>query len=361
MILKIFILWRLGLLILSFWALMAIQKESVDVLALFSLEKDSKYVQSQIQWDGGHYLSIAKFGYLNSSDFAFFPLYPLIIKSLTAVAGNEIFWGLLASNLSFFLFLVILNKFLTAKYSKKIAFNVFVTYLFFPSAFFATVYYSESLFLLLVSLFWYSMKKKQYLLGAVFISLASLTRVIGSFLIISFFYNYFSRAKSSRSFSNKNIIYPFLSAAGIVIYMAYLFVSVGNPFEFHSAQALWGRQVTDPITVIISYAWSYLIEPKPLIDYLDYSLSLLFLIILILGRNKIQSSLWIFSMLTILIPISTGTFTGMPRYLLSSIGAFIIIGKYLEEKPFLKKPVWATSLALQIILYIRFLNGFWVA
>lgn len=360
MILKIFLLWRIGLLILSMWALLVIQKEPIGLSGLFSLEKDSKYVQSQIQWDGGHYLSIAKFGYLFASDFAFFPLYPLIIRSLTAIIGNEIFWGLLISNLSFFLFLNIINKFLTAKYSRKIAFNVFVTYLFFPSAFFATVFYSESLYLLFVSMFWYSINKKKYLLSAIFISLSSFTRVIGSFLIISFFYNYLN-TKSSQINTYKNIIYPFLSATGIIIYMAYLFVAVGNPFQFHSVQALWGRQVTDPITVILSYTWSYFSGLRPPVDYLDYFLSLLFLLILILGRKKIQSSLWIFSILTILIPISTGTLTGMPRYLLSSIGAFIIAGNFLEEKPFLKKPVWAMSLVLQIILYIRFLNGFWVA
>lgn len=361
MTLKIFILWRFGLLILSIWALLAIQKVPIGISGLFSPEFGSIYVQSQVQWDGGHYLSIAKFGYLFASDFAFFPLYPLIVKSLTAIIGNEIFWGLLISNLSFYFFLVIIYKLLSFKYSKKVAFNVFVTYLFFPTAFFTTVYYSESLFLLLAALSLYALDKKKYLISAIFISFLSLTRIIGSFLIISFFYKYISEVGLNQSLKNKNLILPSLSTAGIIIYTLFLYTAVGNPLEFNSVQALWGRQVTDPITVSLSHSRSLLFESKSAIDYLDYFITLLFLTILILGRNKIQSSLWIFSILTILIPMSSGTLTSMPRYVLSSVGAFIIMGIYLEYKPFLKKPFWGMSLILQIILYVRFLNGYWVA
>lgn len=375
MIFKIFILWRLGLFVLSIWGLMAAQIVPNGISGLFSPEFVSIYLQSQLQWDGGHYLSIAKFGYLFASDFAFFPLYPLIIKTLTIIIGNEIFWGLLISNLSFFLFLVTIYKLNSKKYSKKVAFNVLVTYLFFPTAFFTTAYYSESLFLLLVSLFLHSIENKKYLLAAIFISLSSLARMIGSFLIISFFYKFILSEKttgfvprvsiSSAGYKNitssKKIIYPILSTIGIIIYGAFLFNIVGNPFEFNSVQALWGRQITDPITVLLSYSWSYLVELKSPIDYLDYFLTLVFLTILFLGRYKISSSLWIFSVFAILIPVSSGTLTSMPRYLLSSIGVFVIIGKILEEKPFLKKPVWAISLFLQIILYVRFLSGYWVA
>lgn len=328
---------------------------------LFSPEFGSIYVQSQVQWDGGHYLSIAKFGYLFASDFAFYPLYPLIVKSLTAIIGNEIFWGLLISNLSFYFFLVIIYKLSSFKYSKKVAFNVFVTYLFFPTAFFTTVYYSESLFLLLAALSLYALDKKKYLMSAIFISFSSLTRMIGSFLIISFFYKIIVADGLKQTFKNINLVYPGLSAAGIIIYAVFQFTAAGNPFEFNSVQTLWGRQVTDPITVLLSHTSSLLFELKPATDYLDYFITLLFLAILILGRKKIQSSLWIFSILTILTPLSSGTLTSMPRYVLSSIGAFIIMGIYLEDKPFLKKPFWGMSLILQIILYVRFLNGYWVA
>lgn len=321
----------------------------------------SNYLNAVLQWDGGHYLAISKFGYLNPGDFAFFPLYPFLIKTLSLAFGSEVIWGLIISNTAFLVFLLFFYQTLSKKYSKQVAFNSTILYLLFPTAFFATTFYSESLFLFLTYLSFWAMENKKYLIASLAINLSSLTRLLGAALVLSFFYKYFSHLNSAKIKFDHQILYPLLSALGIIVYSIYLMIEVGNPFEFASVQALWGREIADPVTTILAYSWSFMFGIKPFMDYLDFSLTVLFLTVLIAGRKKISSSLWIFSMLAILIPASSSTLTSMPRYLLSSIGAFIIVGKYLEEKPFLKKPIWAISLALQVILYTRFLNGFWVA
>lgn len=357
---KIFIAWHLGLFLLGIWGSIIFQKIPGGAINPLSQNKGFSYIETLLQWDGGHYLTIAKFGYQNSSDFAFFPLYPLTIKSLSTLVGNQIFWGLFISNISFFIFLLLIFHTISKKYSKKIGFNVFITYLLFPTAFFTTAFYSESMFLLLAFVSIYAIDNKKYLLSAIFISLSSLTRMVGSLLIVSFFYNYLSSNRGQIHLDRK-IIYLVLSASGIMIYAFYLFMTAGNPLQFSAVQTLWGREVVDPISTILSYIWTFLYEFKNPIDYLDFLLTVSFLVILCLGIRKISPPLWIFSTLVVLIPASSGTLTSMPRYLLTSIGAFIIIGIYLEEKPFLKKPFWAISLILQIILYVRFLNGYWVA
>lgn len=358
MIFKIFIFWRLGLFLISALGLTLFQNAGLIPLAS---SNPSSYLDSLLQWDGGHYLEIAKFGYLNPSDFAFFPLYPFLIRFFSSFLGNEIFWGLLISNTAFLIFLQLFYNSLSQKYSSKIAFNSTILYLLFPTTFFTTTFYSESLFLLLAYLSFWAMDNKKYLLAALTINLSSLTRLLGAALVISFFYKYFALLKSQKLSLNFKILLPFFSALGIIIYSSYLLFVAGNFLKFASVQALWGREIVDPITTILSYFWTFMFEIKPPMDYLDFTFTIAFLLVLILGRRKISSSLWIFSMLAILIPASSGTLTSTPRYLLSSIGAFIIVGKYLEEKPVLKKPVWAISLTLQIILYIRFLGGFWVA
>lgn len=357
---KIFVVWHLGLFLLGIWGSIIFEKIPNGAIRALSLDESFSYIESLLQWDGGHYLTIAKFGYQNSSDFAFFPLYPLAIKALSGVIGNQIFWGIFISNISFFIFLLLIFKTLSKKYSKKIGFNVYITYLLFPTAFFTTAYYSESLFLLLAFASIYAIDNKKYFLSSMLINLSSLTRMVGSLLIVSFFYKYFT-SYSGRIHVDRKIIYPILSVYGITLYAFYLFINAGNPLQFSSVQTLWGREVVDPISTILSYVWTFLFELKNPIDYLDFLLTVSFLVILIWGIHKISPQLWIFSILSILIPASSGTLTSMPRYLLSSIGAFIIIGIYLEEKPFLKKPFWAICLILQIILYVRFLNGYWVA
>lgn len=357
---KIFAIWRIGLFLLGVWGSILFQNIPSGLTLPQVQHESTDYIKALLQWDGGHYLSIAKFGYQFTSDFAFFPLYPLAIKILSSLKGDEIFWGLFISNGSFLAFLLLLYNTISKKYSKKIAFNVFTTYLFFPTSFFATAFYSESLFLLLALVSIIAIDNKKNLLAAIFISLASLTRLVGSFLIISFFYkNLFSKNRTVRL--KKRVIYPILSASGIALYALYLLLTVGNPFKFSSVQAIWGRETVDPLSTILSYIWTFLFELKNPIDYLDLLVTVSFLAILFLGIRRISPHLWIFSTLAILIPASSGTLTSMPRYALSAIGAFIILGIYLEEKPFLKIPFWTISLVLQIILYSRYLRGFWVA
>lgn len=362
MIIKIFIYWRVGLLLLTYFGTLIYPKVLNIGPQAEGLEKNVSYLGSLVQWDGGHYLNIAKFGYQISEETAFFPLYPLFIKFLSLLYKNEFFWGLVISNVSLLIFLYLFFKVVKKRYSKNIAFNSLVSFIFFPTAFFTTVYYSESLFLLMVIAAFYFMENKKLYLAALFVNLASFTRLVGAGLIVSVFYKYFQSIDFQVKKINVKIVYPLLSTFGILGYCLYLLSKTGDPLNFLNVQTIWGRSVSDPISTLLSYIWTFLSgDVRPFTDYLDLSLTAAFLAILVTGVKKIPSSWWIFSILVILIPASSGTLTSMPRYLIASIGTFVVIGKFLEEKPYLRIPFWTLSILLQIILYIRFLNGYWVS
>lgn len=362
MIIKIFIYWRVGLLLLTYFGTLIYPKVLNSGFSSEGLGKNLNYLESLVQWDGGHYLSIAKYGYQSAEELAFFPLYPLFIKFLSMLYKNEIFWGLIISNTSLLIFLYFFFKIVKKKYSWNIAFNTMISFLVFPTAFFTTIYYSESLFLLTIIMAIYFMESKKFHLSALFISFASLTRLVGAGLIISVFYKYLSLVDFQVKKINAKIIYPILSTFGILGYCLYLLSKTGDPLSFINVQTMWGRSVSDPASTLLSYLWTFLGGgSRPFTDYLDFLLTVSFLVILITAVKKIPSSWWIFSILAVLIPASTGTLTSMPRYLLASIGTFVVIGKFLEKNPYLKIPFWTSSLLLQIFLYIRFLNGYWAS
>lgn len=362
MIIKIFIYWRAGLLLLTYFGTLIYPKVLNIGFPAEGFEKNLNYLESLVQWDGGHYLSIAKYGYQISEETAFFPLYPLFIKFLSLLYKNEFFWGLIVSNASLLIFLYFFFKIVKKKCSWSVAYNTLISFLVFPTAFFTTIYYSESLFLLMVILTFYFLESKKFHLSALFISLAGLTRIVGAGLILSIFYKYFSSIDFRVKKINVKIIYPLLSTFGILGYCLYLLSKTGDPFSFLNVQTMWGRSVSDPMSTLLSYIWTFLSgDARPFTDYLDFFLTAAFLAILITGVKKIPSSWWIFSMLVILIPASSGTLTSMPRYLIASIGTFVVIGKFLDTNPHLKIPLWSSSIILQIILYIRFLNGYWVS
>lgn len=352
-ILKIFLFWRLGLLAVTY----------LGSLTFRQVEGPFDFWASWAQWDGGHFWQIANWGYRAPEDFAFFPLYPIVIKITSVLTGLSILTaGLLVSNLAFLIFLYLLFRLVAAKFNQKIAASTLITFLFFPTTFFAVAFYSESLFLTLTALTFLALAQKKYLRASAAISLASLTRGIGVFLIFAAVFSYLSRADFNIKKINSKILRLVPALFGIAIYLIYLAATTGDPLKFLTVQSFWQRSVTDPISTIISYFWPVItVSSRPFNDYLDLGLTILFIAVLILGIRKIPSSLWIFSMLAILIPTATSTLTSMPRYLLSSLGAFIIIGQFLEEKPKLKIPVWVVSILLQIFFAVRFINGYWVA
>lgn len=359
MILKIFLFWRIGLFAVTALGAMAFPPSSNGALGAVTLTKPFDYWLSWAQWDGGYYYQIAQRGYLHLQDYAFYPLYPLLTKIVGTLLSNNLLAGLLISNIAFVLFLKVFYKFVSEKFSKKAAINTVITLLCFPTTFFAVAFYTEGLFLLIASLVFVYMYQKKLLVSGLLISAATLTRFVGTSLIISLFYYYFRVARERFVIKIPTLL---VSVLGISIYAIYLYAKVDDPLAFANVQMVWQRTAGDPISTIISYFWTIVTNrATPPDQYFDLGITLLFIGILIAGIKKIPSSLWIFSMLVILIPASSGTLTSMPRYVLSSLGAFIIIGEFLTRNPKLKLPIWAASLTLQAILAVRFIGGYWVA
>ena len=302
-------------------------------------------------------MHIAASGYQQFQDYAFFPLYPLFIKLLNIIFNNPVFSGIVISNISFLLFLFFLHRYVKTKFSDSIAKNTVLTYLFFPTAFYTTIVYSESLFLLFLILFFLFLENKKYSQMIVFAMFAQLTRFIGIFLVISAFIKIVKNQKLE-----KDLIFVPLSALGTLIYSAFQWQKEGDALAFVKAQAFWLRFPQDPVSTIFSYLWNiFNFKLLPTMDYLDLTVTLVFIGLLIANIRKIKGSLWAFSIIVLLIPSSTGTLTSMPRYVLASLGTFIIIGKILSEKPYLKIPIWTIMLFAQIILFAFFINGYWIS
>jgi len=355
---RIFIFWRFSLFLLTYIGSFAFPLLNNNGPGSVGPARSFNYLSSWGQWDGGYYLSIAENGYKSIENYAFFPLYPLLVSLLGRVINNYLLAGLLISNILFFIFLMVFYAFTKQFFSKEIAKIASITFLFFPTAFFGTAMYSESLFLLLTVLTFYFLYKKNYFLSSIFGGLSVITRSVGIFLGLSIIYS--AIVKKPKALI-KNLIWSTLPFLAVFFYMLYLKAKTGDPFIFLNVQNLWQRSFVDPVSSLISGLFTLVTSQKPIMDYLDFALTVLFITLLIIGRKKIPSSLWVFSMLAILFPVSTGTLSSMPRYLLASIGTFIIIADFLKSKPQIMYVVWAVSLILQIFLAVRFINGYWAS
>lgn len=363
MILSLFLIWRIGLFLVTYLGASTFPLVENGGIGAANASQEFDFFKSWAQWDGGYYYNIAQYGFTGDKDFAFFPLYPILIHYLAKLLiGNYLLSGLLISNLSSFLVFLLFYRLVKIQYSKKTAFYTLITLITFPTSFYLVAYYSESLFLLFLIMLFLFLKNKNYYLSSLAISLLSITRITGVFALISAIYSYLAKKDFKFQLVDRNLFFIILAPITLVIYSLFLFKNYHDPLKFLTIESLWKRSVMDPISTFSSYIFPMLtFQKRPINDYFDLGISLLFLITLIIGRKKIPSSWWIFSMFAILIPASSGTLTSMPRYLITCFGAFILYGKFLQDKKNLSIFVWLTGLTLQAFLAVLFLSGRWVA
>ena len=134
-------------------------------------------------WDGSHYIYISQHGYTNIGDEAnfivFLPLYPAIIGVVNLIIGNSPLASILVSNILFVFAGIIFYKLLKQHYSEKFSVFVVVLMAIFPTSYFFSSSYPESLFVLLFCISFYFLDKNFVALSGLAGALLTLTRPFG--------------------------------------------------------------------------------------------------------------------------------------------------------------------------------------
>lgn len=331
-------------------------------------------------FDGAHYLLIAKVGY-GQFQQAFFPLYPLLINTLSKLFNlNVLLSGLIISLTTLFTGLIFFKKIsetILGEKPKSIWAILFL--LSFPSAFFYITIYPESLFLFLSCATLYLIFKKHFFLASIFAMLSSLTKIQGVFLIIPFLFSFIElkgNGKLRLKMNFKNLLLSFSPIYGILIYAGYLFITYGDPFYFYHTQEAFGANRTSQNIVFLPQVlfrylkifttaqvnFQYWIA---LLEFLIFSVVLAVLIFELfrLIKNKRMQlnelSINLYSISVLILPTLTGTLSSIPRYALVSFGFFFTLAKI---KNITYKILLVIIFAvMHIILFVSFIKGFFVS
>lgn len=390
MVLILLVISRISLFITSFVAHIL-----VPYLGFFPYKellveyKLPSWISSLASFDGIHYLLIAKQGY-SQWEQAFFPLYPLLIHVFSLITSNYLIAALLISNISFGIGLIYFQK-LLKEWKIKSGWPLFFL-LSFPTAFFFGVVYTEGLFFMLFILSLYFLHKKQYLLASICAMLSSATRLIGIFLFIPFFLHFF--AENVISFKNFKLrIFNFLLViispfTGLFSYMAYLWITTGDPLFFFNSQPLFGANRSTHLILLPQVYFRYLKILftashdfqwyLSLLEMIIFSLIFLILIadfIKVIGHIKMPSAnlgglqrpiktsyfllgLNIFSLINLVLPTLTGTFSSIPRYALFSLSAFIYLAQIQSKS--IRIGIIILFITFQILLLSLFVQGYFI-
>lgn len=348
-ILTFFSIWVLALILISIFGVTKFphtQNSSPD------------FFQNLANWDGGHFLGIAQHGYQEWYQYAFFPLYPLLINILTKFTQNFFLSGVLISIISSLAAICLLYKLVGLDFNKKLAERVIIFMLFFPTSFFLLTTYSEGLFLLFTLLMFYFLKKNNLTLAAIFASLASATRLSGLAAVITVLFY----VHATQGFSRKNWHIIILAPLGFLLYCYYLYVNTSDPLYFITAERHWQRNIVTPG---VSFWETIKNIARP--NFLQGNfMALLDLIIAVFGVGMIFRNFRflpiyynIFGFASILIPLVTPSLTSFPRFLLPIFP--IYIGLALIKNEYMLFAYQLISTMLLGLFVILFLNGYFVA
>jgi len=365
----VFLIWRVSLMVIAFLGVEFFPSR-IDYLG----GGVDNYHQNPLVWgwanfDGVHYLNIARQGYFQFEQ-AFFPLYPFLIRWFAKFFKNFLFSGLLISNLSFFFALILFYKLAILDFGKKVAILSLTYLLLFPTSFFFGSVYSESLFLALILGSFYFARKKNWLVAGVLGAFASATRIVGIFLFPALLVEWWETKIQSSKFKVQNLVPLFFILFGLGFYMWYLKKTVGDPLFFIHVQPLFKAERTaGKFILLYQVFWRYFKmilttrwDPLYFVVWLEVLSAAGFLGLLIWAYfQKIRLSWLVFAFLAYLLPTLTGTFSSMPRYVLVVFPGFIALALLAEKYRWLKifYPIFA--IILMVVAVIFFTRGYWVA
>jgi hypothetical protein len=353
----LFLTWRAALTLVTYAGSQIVPLVANGGAGSIGEGREFDYWSSWAQWDGGWFLQIAREGYVDFAT-AFFPLYPMLIRALSSQLGDEILSGLLISHVAFWAFLCLFHQLVKGRYGGGVALTATVTYLTFPTAFYGVALYSESLLLMLVAASLLFLERERLMAGSVFAGLAAATRLVGAGAFLPVGLYALPRWDWRRQTALRYAMAAVLCLLPLALYCFFLWHKYDDPLQFVEATKSWNRAPADPLTTFLDY---FQHPPGTLHFAIELGASLLFVTILVLGVRKIPLAWWLYSAFAVVIPLSSGLLMSIPRYVLASVGAFVIMGIVLHRWPRLKWCVWTASLALQAVLAIRFINGYWVA
>jgi hypothetical protein len=289
--------------------------------------------------DGDWYLSIARNGYehipfaVGYHNWAFFPLYPLVVCAASYLTGGYELTGMMLSSLFFFIALVLLYK-LTREYgydeatAERTIFYLAV----FPTSYFFSLPLTESLFLLLTVSSFYEARREHWTWAGIFAALASATRFIGILMFPTLLVLYWQRYRTRPRVNALGIL---LAPAGLIAYMLFLHHITGNALAFKDVLSAWGRKSG----FFLKPLYDYLSDPAVVAPgtgggnfyLLHFAAAVM---VLVCGYKLVRRREWglaFYTLSSIFVALSSQNMVSLTRYVMAIFPVFMTLGRAGES------------------------------
>lgn len=235
-----------------------LSKALILIILIFSSYIMDTNISDTLQYyDAEHYIDIALTGYTENYLYAFFPLFPLILKVIISLGISPILGGVIINVLFSYLSTILISKISTDIYKNddNLNKNILLIWFYSPISLFITILYTESIFILLsLAIFYYYKSKKNYILCGILLGLSVCSRSLASitfFVLFFFFVIEIIKYKDNRKTNFINLLKMYIPATIIsCLYPLYLYIKTGNWKYFADVQfSHWSRVPSTPLSM----------------------------------------------------------------------------------------------------------------
>lgn len=326
-------------------------------------------IATWVRWDAWWYLNVVERGYWfdpqGKSNVAFFPLFPVAIKAVTAAIDNIVVSGLLVANAAALGAVIAFWSWVRAEAGPVAAERAVLWLLVFPFSFFFHTIYAEPLFFLLVSLAFLAARRERWALAGLWGGLAAATRPMGVLLLPAFAWEIGRRWRAGRTPTALDALGLLLIPAGLGAYIAYLGIAFGHPLAFWEAHAVgWSvRPQWDLAGYWRETYWILTHGPRiqaytQLLDSLRIILPVVFIWLTVAVFRRLGPAPGIYTALAVFVGIFFAP-ESVGREFLAAMPAFAVAGM-LDRGGSLGEGIRMLSLGLLAIFLFAFVTGHFV-
>jgi hypothetical protein len=358
-------------------------------------------------WDGTWYRWVAVDGYDpgHSANAAFWPLYPWLMELGSELTGWSVLTiGYLISNAAFLGALIVLYRLVSYDFNEPVARRTLWALALFPTAFFFTAIYTESLFLFLAVSALFAARKGDWLLAGIVGFFAALTRSAGLMLLLPFAVLLIQQHGWNPRRWFPQAIPAALPALGPVIFGWFLRSRGLGFFDWADQQWQWNRFSATPwrtfecalrgciadVRAFGDTRESYYVKP---IDWgwigeafgnlnwtfltstqfryrvgeshvLEFLVTVLAIALVLIGLRKLPLYYSAFVIPPLIVPLltpsSVNPLMSMPRFVLPLFPLFVVVALLVKDRR-LGVPIAVVSSLLLIVLTMQFAQWYWVS
>jgi hypothetical protein len=335
-----------------------------EIFPYHGVEPESNVLLALWQrFDTNWYLSIAAHGYADKASTVYLPLYPLLIHGVGMITPSAMGSAMLVSNLALVGALVVLYRIAKMFSDDAGAKRAVAFLLLFPTAFFLSIAYTESLFLLLTLSAFYAALRERWLWAMVLGVLAALTRLQGVLLLVPLGWMLWQQYRASRAtdrtlrFARGGLLLLAIPFATFT-FLVFTNLSLLNAYEgeLHARFVLPWENIAALLNLLMSAQASF-------VDILNLVATAGAGVMIFALWKKLPGEYMFYSIAMWLAPLfrmtTTQPLVSMARYTLALFPMFMLLGLW-GKNAWVNRAVVYLSFPLQLYLSAQFILWGWV-